>query len=232
MSGFKKMWIGGESVAGEQGVEPIVSINPATGEINHEVAAAGTAAVDAAVRVADVAWRERGWRSMLPAQRGAVLARIAVGMERQSEALARLQMLENGKVWAECQAQVKSAAATFRYYAAVCETVGSEVTPSRGDYLSMSVYEPVGVVAAITPWNSPMTMEAQKLAPALAAGNAVVLKPSEVTPSTALMLAQIAHERVVHERHGKRAAHRRNCGPQADAGSTGVGRQIAAHRVR
>jgi len=103
-------------------------------------------------------------------------------------------MIENGKVWAECTAQVKSAAAIFRYYAAVCETLGSELTPARGPYLSMSVHEPYGVVAAITPWNSPMTMEAQKVAPALAAGNAVVLKPSELTPSPALELGRIALE--------------------------------------
>ena len=194
MSDQKRLWIGGEAVAGEPGVPSLESINPATGETNHEVAAAGEGLVDAAVRCADAAWRERGWRQMLAPQRGAILARIAEGMERRADAFARLQMLENGKVWKECQAQVKSAAATFRYYAAVCETTGSELTPARGDYVSMSVHEPYGVVAAITPWNSPMTMEAQKLAPALAAGNAVVLKPSEITPSTALLLAQVAQE--------------------------------------
>lgn len=194
MSDLKKMWIGGEERAGDAGIDPIVSTNPATGEENHRVAAAGAVAVDAAVRSADAAAREPKWRDMLPPQRGAILARIADGMERNADAFARLQMLENGKVWKECQAQVKSAAATFRYYAAVCETTGSEVTPSRGNYLSLSVYEPYGVVAAITPWNSPMTMEAQKVAPALAAGNAVVLKPSEVTPSAALLLGRIAHE--------------------------------------
>lgn len=189
----KKLWIDGHAVEGEAGVSPLVSVNPATGEVNHEVAAAGAAAADEAVRSADAAARAPAWRGMLPAQRARILARIADGMEARGEELAQLQMLENGKVWRECQAQVKSAAATFRYYAAVCETTGSEVTPARGDYLSMSVYEPYGVVAAITPWNSPMTMEAQKVAPALAAGNAVVLKPSEITPSTGLLLGQIAH---------------------------------------
>ena len=103
-------------------------------------------------------------------------------------------MIENGKVWNECKAQVASAAATFRYYAGVCETLGAEVTPSRGNYLSMTRYEPYGVVLAITPWNSPLTMEAQKVAPALAAGNAVILKPSEVTSSPALELGRIALE--------------------------------------
>src|SRR6185295_19722937 len=92
----------------------------------------------------------------------------------------------------ECRAQAASAAATFRYYAAVCETQGSEVTPPRGAYVSMTVYEPYGVVAAITPWNSPLTIEAQKVAPALAAGNAIILKPSELTPSAGLALGQAA----------------------------------------
>ena len=193
-SSLKKMWIGGQAVDGDAGVAPLVSENPATGEVNYEVAAAGAKAADTAVRVADEAARDKKWRNMLPPARAAILSRIADGMERRSEELARLQMIENGKVWRECQTQVKSAAATFRYYAAVCETTGSEVTPARGDYLSMSVYEPYGVVAAITPWNSPMTMEAQKVAPALAAGNAVILKPSEITPSTGLLLAEIAQE--------------------------------------
>lgn len=190
----KKLWIDGQAVDGESGITPLVSVNPANGAVNYEVAAAGSTLADAAVRNADDAVRSKAWRQMLPPQRAAILSRIADGMERRSDELAKLQMLENGKVWRECQVQVKSAAATFRYYAAVCETTGSEVTPSRGDYLSMSVYEPYGVVAAITPWNSPMTMEAQKVAPALAAGNAVVLKPSEITPSTALVLAEIASQ--------------------------------------
>jgi betaine-aldehyde dehydrogenase len=115
-------------------------------------------------------------------------------IERDAELLAKLQRLENGKVHAECVAQASHAAATFRYFAAVCESAVSEVTPPRGDYVSMTVHEPYGVVAAITPWNSPLSMEAQKVAPALAAGNAVILKPSELTPSTALELGRIAQE--------------------------------------
>lgn len=189
---LKKPWIGGQAVEGESQVEPLVSVNPATGAVNYEIAAAGAGLADVAVTNAYEAAHSKAWRHMQPAQRAAILMRIADGMDQRSDTFARLQMLENGKVWRECQAQVKSAASTFRYYAAVCETTGSEVTPARGDYLSMSVYEPYGVVAAITPWNSPMTMEAQKVAPALAAGNAVVLKPSEITPSTALLLAEVA----------------------------------------
>ncbi|MND49509.1 Betaine aldehyde dehydrogenase [compost metagenome] len=87
-----------------------------------------------------------------------------------------------------------SAAATFQFFAAACETLEETITPSRGDFVTMSVYEPMGVVAAITPWNSPIASEAQKLAPALAAGNAVVVKPAEITPLAALALARICDE--------------------------------------
>jgi len=194
MQGPKPMLIGGQLVAGEAAIAPLVLVNPADGRVNHEVAAGGVDAIDRAVRDAAQAAAQRSWREMLPPQRARILSRIADLMERDGESLARLQMIENGKVWSECAAQVKSAAATFRYYAGVCEIAGSELTPSRGAYLSMTVYEPYGVVGAITPWNSPLTMEAQKVAPALAGGNAIVLKPSEITPSTGLALGQLALE--------------------------------------
>ena len=106
--------------------------------------------------------------------------------------LARAQMRDNGKTLKECRAQAASAADTFRYYAAVCETFDGEFNTQRGASITASVYEPVGVVAAVTPWNSPLTLEAQKLAPILAAGNTPVLKPSEITPQVALGYAEIA----------------------------------------
>ncbi|MGE8637594.1 MAG: aldehyde dehydrogenase [Achromobacter sp.] len=186
---LKPMLIGGEWITQGGAFE---SINPATGQRNYWISAASDAQVDQAIEAAWKAQRQASWRDMLPHQRAAILRRIADGMDRNATVLARLQMIENGKVWAECKAQVASAAATFRYYAGVCETLEAEVTPSRGNYLSMTHYEPYGVVAAITPWNSPLTMEAQKVAPALAAGNAVILKPSEVTSSPALELGRIA----------------------------------------
>jgi betaine-aldehyde dehydrogenase len=180
--------IGGEHIADTDDV--IVSIDPATGQPNHEVCAADARHVDAAVAAARDAAANPAWRDMLPHKRARLLSKVADIIESRAGDFARAQMLENGKVLAECRAQATSAAATFRYYAAVCETLGSDVTPSRGAYLSMTVHEPYGVVAAITPWNSPLTMEAQKVAPALGAGNAVILKPSEVTPSAALLLGQ------------------------------------------
>ncbi|HEY4540908.1 MAG TPA: aldehyde dehydrogenase [Noviherbaspirillum sp.] len=187
----KPLLINGERIVTERTFD---SINPATGELNYRVSLAEASHVDAAVASAKQAFASTGWRNMLPHERARALNRIADLMTARAEDFARAQMLENGKVWSECKAQAGSAAATFRYFASVCETLGSEVTPSRGDYLSMLAYEPYGVVAAITPWNSPLTMEAQKVAPALAAGNAVVLKPSEVTPSAALLLGEVALE--------------------------------------
>jgi len=188
----KPMLIGGKQVT--TAGEPLISVNPATGTINHAICAAGPAEIDLAVHEAAKAEARSNWRELQPHQRAGILHRIGEMILRDTDLLSRLQMIENGKVRAECVAQVRSAAATFRYYACVCETLGSEITPSRGDYLSMTVYEPYGVVAALTPWNSPMTMEAQKVAPALAAGNAVILKPSELTSSPALELGRIALE--------------------------------------
>ena len=188
----KPMLIDGEDVVSSQ--PPLTSVNPATGETNHLVHTAGPEEIERAVASATRAAALVSWRGMLPPQRAAVLHRISELMLRDAEKFALLQRIENGKVHAECMVQVRSAAATFRYYASVCETLESAVTPSRGNYLSMAVYEPYGVVVAITPWNSPMTMEAQKVAPALAAGNAVILKPSELTPSPALLLGRIALE--------------------------------------
>jgi acyl-CoA reductase-like NAD-dependent aldehyde dehydrogenase len=108
--------------------------------------------------------------------------------------LAQLQRLDNGKPIKECRALVASAAGTFQYFAATAETWEDAVTPTRGDFLTMSVHEPLGVVGAITPWNSPIASEAQKMAPALAAGCAIVIKPAEITPRMAIELARIAQQ--------------------------------------
>lgn len=188
----RPMLIGGQWTSADAKI--FESINPANGERNYQVAGADARHVDLAVAAARKAQADPAWREMLPHRRAALLMRIADGMEANADRLADAQRLENGKVVAECRAQVASAAATFRYYAAVCETQGEEITPPRGPYLSMAIHEPHGVVAAITPWNSPLTMEAQKVAPALAAGNAVILKPSEITPTPALELGRIALE--------------------------------------
>lgn len=170
------------------------SLYPADQSQNAEIAAANADDAQEAVQLADQAWRRADWAGLKPHQRAAVLHRIADGIQARHEALAQLQRRDNGKPISETRALVTSAANTFRYFAACLETLEEAMTPSRGDYLTMSVHEPLGVVAAITPWNSPIASDAQKLAPALAAGNAVVLKPAEVTPLASLALARICEE--------------------------------------
>ncbi|WP_345246875.1 aldehyde dehydrogenase [Pigmentiphaga soli] len=174
--------------------EPFVSTNPADGSPLAKVAGASAADVDAAVKAARKAFAAPAWRDLKPHERAGLLYRMSELMTSQQESLAELQMRDNGKTLSECRAQVASAASTFRYYAAACETFESEVTPPRGAYWTMTLYEPLGVIAAITPWNSPVTLEAQKLAPILAAGNTVVLKPSDVTPMMGLAYGRLALE--------------------------------------
>lgn len=178
--------LAGEDVVG--GGEPLVSVNPADGSRNGLVSTADDRQVADAVAAAAAA--QRRWRTLLPHQRAGHLLRAAALVEERIETLAGLQMRENGKTITECRGQVRSAAAILRYYAGVCETAEAELPPPRGPYLSMTTYEPYGVVVALTPWNSPLTMGAQKLGPALAAGNGVVLKPSEYTSRVSIELAR------------------------------------------
>ena len=156
--------------------------------------AATAADVDEAVQAAEKARKLPSWANLKRHERASILHRIAAGIRDRSEELARLQRLDNGKPVNECRALVASAAGTFQFFAAACETWEETLTPSRGDYFTMSVNEPLGVVGAITPWNSPIASEAQKLAPALAAGCAVVFKPAEITPRMAIELAKIAQQ--------------------------------------
>ncbi|WP_129376253.1 aldehyde dehydrogenase [Pseudomonas aeruginosa] len=184
--------IAGEWRAG--GGDLYESLYPATGEAVARLHAASLEDVEEAMAGAHRAFRESGWAQRKPHERAAVLYRIAALIRERSEELAQLQRLDNGKPIRETRNLVASAAATFQFFAAACETLEESITPSRGDFVSMSVYEPMGVVVAITPWNSPIASEAQKLAPALAAGNAVVVKPAEITPLAALALARICDE--------------------------------------
>ncbi|WP_119292544.1 aldehyde dehydrogenase [Azohydromonas sediminis] len=164
---------------------------PHDGSVVATLHAATAADVDEAVQAAERARRAPAWAQLKPHERAGLLWRIAQGIRERAEELAQLQRLDNGKPIRECRALVASAAGTFQFFAAAAETWEETITPSRGDYLTMSVHEPLGVVGAITPWNSPIASEAQKLAPALAAGCAVVLKPAEITPRMAIELARI-----------------------------------------
>ena len=189
---IKPFRIGAEWRGG--GGECIRSIYAGDGSVAGAVARATGRDVDDAVAVAEKAFRSSPWRKLRPDVRATTLYEIGRRITAERTTLAHLQMLDSGKPLKECQHMVDNAAYFFRYYAALCETWQNEVTSPRGEYFSMSLAEPYGVVAAITPWNSPIMAEAQKVAPALAAGNAVILKPSEETPQLALELARICTE--------------------------------------
>ncbi len=187
-----ELFIGGRWQAGTG--DTIVSINPATGGVNRSFAGASADDVDEAVRVGHAAAADPAWRDMLPHERATVLHRISQGIAANADRISRIQTADTGKTLAETAALAASASATFRYFASVLEVSADELTPRRASSLTMSIHEPMGVVAAITPWNSPIASDAQKVAPALAAGNAVVLKPAFWAPLVSLELARICEE--------------------------------------
>ncbi|MGW0994911.1 aldehyde dehydrogenase family protein [Streptomyces sp. NPDC002523] len=171
--------------------DPLQTVDPATGEVLATLRAASVAEVDEAARAGARAAADPAWRGLLPHQRARLLHRIAELVEGAADGLSAVQTADTGKTLTETKALALSAAATFRYTAAALETAEEAITPSRGDYVTMSVYEPIGVVAAINPWNSPVASDAQKIAPALAAGNAVLLKPAAWTPLVSLALGRL-----------------------------------------
>ncbi|BEU21170.1 aldehyde dehydrogenase [Paraburkholderia sp. 22B1P] len=170
------------------------SIYPADQSVNADVYGANEDDAREAIEAADNAWRRADWSGLKPHERAAVLHRACDLIRERHEWLAQVQRRDNGKPINETRALVTSAANTFRYFAACLETLDESLTPPRGEYLTMSVHEPLGVVGAITPWNSPIASDAQKIAPALAGGNSIVLKPAEVTPLASVALARILEE--------------------------------------
>ncbi|MGW0551824.1 aldehyde dehydrogenase family protein [Streptomyces altiplanensis] len=171
--------------------EPVDTVDPATGRVLATVHGASAEEVDEAAEAAARAMADPAWRDLLPHERARLLHRIAELTEQAAGELSALQTADTGKTLAETRALALSAAGTFRYMAAALETAEDTVTPSRGAYLTMSVHEPIGVVGAINPWNSPVASDAQKIAPALAAGNAVLLKPAAWTPLVSLALGRL-----------------------------------------
>jgi betaine-aldehyde dehydrogenase len=184
--------IGGEWRQGRG--EVYQTIYPADGTVVAEIAAPSLADVNEAIEVADAARRKPSWSKLKPHERATILYRISQIITQRHEELSQMQRTDNGKPIQETRNLVTSAAGTFRYFASACETLEDTLTPARGEYITMSVHDPMGVVATITPWNSPIASDAQKLAPALAAGNAVIVKPSELTPLLAIELGRICEE--------------------------------------
>jgi betaine-aldehyde dehydrogenase len=191
-------------------------LEPATAAVIAEVAEAGEADVDAAVAVARPA--ARAWQALTPAERSEALQRISIGIESARADLVDAEVRNAGKTIAEAEDEVSGSVDLFRYFSGAPERLLGKTFPVAGG-ISMTVQEPVGVVGAITAWNSPLVLLARKLAPALAAGNAVVHKPSELTPLSALQV-----ERIVAETGVPEGLFRTLVGP----GST-VGERIVGH---
>ena len=189
-----KLLIGNRWVSSESG-ETFGTCNPATGEEICQVAAAGAMDVDKAVRAARNAFERGSWRKMNASERGRLLHRLADLIEAHGEELARLESLDNGKpVSLARRVDVPKTIACYRYFAGWADKVHGKTIPIDGEYFCYTRHEPIGVVGQIIPWNYPMLMQAWKLAPALATGNTVVLKPAEQTPLSALRIGELILE--------------------------------------
>jgi len=167
-------------------------INPATEESFAEVAAADSTDVNAAVESAQRVW-ESGWRDLAPGKRTEILFNVARKLRENLEEIAQLEMLHIGKPISDARDEAGLGARVFEYYAgAVTKFYGQTIPVSRGGF-DFTLRQPMGVVAAIVPWNFPFAIGCWKVAPALAAGNCVVLKPASLSPLTALKLGELAH---------------------------------------
>jgi acyl-CoA reductase-like NAD-dependent aldehyde dehydrogenase len=189
-----RLWIGDSWVDAESG-ETFPAVNPATGETITDVAAADAADIDRAVAAAREAARSEVWRHMNPHKRAKLLQRFADAIEAAADELAALETADNGKPYFESRkVDLPSVVENFRYFAGMADKIHGATIPVAGPFLNYTLREPVGVVGCITPWNFPLSLAAWKVAPALACGNAVVLKPAEQTPLTALRLGELAVE--------------------------------------
>src|ERR1051325_9816482 len=166
--------------------------NPATEEPLAEVAEAGEAEVDAAVRAARACLESKEWRELPARRRGQLLYRVAELLEQRSQEIAEVETRHNGKPLFESKIDIAMAIETFRYYAGWADKLTGDTLPVNGNFFTYTLREPVGVVGAIVPWNFPLNLATWKVAPALAAGCTVVLKPAHETPLTALLLGEIA----------------------------------------
>jgi aldehyde dehydrogenase (NAD+) len=236
LEGAPKMSIGGHPVAAAEG-QTLEVVNPATGEPFTEVPRGQTADVDAAVGAARKAFDDRRWSGLRPGKRTEIIYKVGELIKRRISELAQLESLDAGKPIKLASAEMWSAGEVFRYYAGWPTKIFGETNPGGEDMFVYSIRDPVGVCGAIIPWNYPLIMAAWKIAPALAFGNTVVLKPAEQTPLTALRLADVCLEAGVPEgvvnvitglgeEAGQTLAQHPDVDKIAFTGSTEVGRKI------
>lgn len=186
-----QLWIGGQWRDALSG-KTFAAGNPATEEKIADVAEGDTADIDLAVAAAQKAYASGPWPKMNVTERSRVLWRIGDLLLEHADELARLETMNNGKpIFESRHVDIPAAAACFQYYAGWVTKIQGATIPVPGNFLNYTLREPLGVVGAIIPWNFPILMAAWKLAPALATGNTVVLKPAEQTPLTALRMAEI-----------------------------------------
>ncbi|HWI71581.1 MAG TPA: aldehyde dehydrogenase family protein [Baekduia sp.] len=210
-------------------------LEPATEQVLKTVPRAGVDEVDAAVAAAKAAFP--AWRAVAPGDRALLLRRVVEAMEGAHEELALLEARNAGKPIGSARGEIGMAIETFRYFSGAPERPVGETIPVAGG-MAFTVREPLGVVGLITPWNFPLAIASWKMAPALAAGNTVVLKPAELTPLTALRFAELALEAGLPEgvvnvvagpgrECGTRLVEHPDVAKIAFTGSTAVGRSIA-----
>jgi betaine-aldehyde dehydrogenase len=211
-------------------------LNPATGEVVERLEQATSEEADAAVARAKAAFPK--WRAVEAGDRSRLLRRLAEAVDGEKESLARLESRNTGKPINDARGEIGMVVETFHYYAGAPERLLGDQIPVSGG-VDLTFREPLGVVALIVPWNFPLTIASWKLAPALAAGNTVVLKPAELTPLTALEFERLALEAGIPEgvvnvvvgpgrEVGKRLVEHEDVAKVAFTGSTEVGRGIAA----
>src|SRR5260221_8862606 len=188
------MRIGGDW-RGASGGAVLESLNPYTGE-NWATFPRGTADdVDAAVTAAHGAFKDGPWSTMTATQRGLTLHKVGEAVAANAEHLADLEVQDNGKLRAEMLKQMQYLPHWFYYYGGLADKIQGDVTPfDRPGIFHYTTYQPLGVVAAIAPWNSPLLLAAWKIAPALAAGNTILVKPSEFSSASTLFFAKLCEE--------------------------------------
>jgi 4-(gamma-glutamylamino)butanal dehydrogenase len=187
-------YIDGEFVDASSG-ETFETFFPATGEVLTPVAACGAEDVDAAVRSAQLAFERATWRGLAPAGRREVLLRLAGLIDEHAEEIALLDAVDAGKPISDCERiDVPDTVNTIRWYAEAVDKQFGSISPTGPDNLALITREPIGVVAAVLPWNFPAMTLAWKLGPALACGNSLIIKPAEQAPLSTLRIAQLATE--------------------------------------
>ena len=186
-----KMLIGGEWKDSANGAVSSV-LDPSNNEVVAEVPQATKQDAKAAIESAKIALESAGWVDIDPSKRGRLLTKLTTLVRENSEQLAKLETMSEGKTLRESKGDVAWAARAFEYWAGLADKVEGETIPVPPRRLNYTLREPLGVTVHIVPWNYPIALAARSLAPAIAAGNTVVVKPSEITPLTAIMLGDLA----------------------------------------